>query len=222
MAAAEALRRHPRPDARGRRRPRQDCCAGAGARLDRRQEPSPAGGCAKPARFARETVLEANARDVAEANAKDISKPLTRPPGAERPAHRRLRRPGWKRLPTLPDPVGEVFWETERPNGLRIERVRVPLGVIGIIYESRPERDGGCRRICASSRATPRSCAAARRAFTPARRLWRASTQDCATAGLPEAAIQLVPTRDRAAVGAMLTMSESHQHHRAARRALAD
>ena len=105
----------------------------------------------------------------------------------------------------LDDPVGAELARWTRPNGLDIARVRVPLGVVGIIYESRPNvtADAGA---CASRPATPRSCAAARRASTP-----RAPSGGLALAcasGLPAAAIQLVPTADRAAVGMLLRMGE--------------
>ena len=104
----------------------------------------------------------------------------------------------------LPDPVGRVLATFERPNGLTIERVATPLGVIGVIFESRPNVDGRCRR------ALPQG----RERRDPARRLRqlplgggdrrRHASRVSPRAGLPAHAIQLVPTRDRAAVGAML------------------
>jgi glutamate-5-semialdehyde dehydrogenase len=105
---------------------------------------------------------------------------------------------------TLKDPVGVVteFWT--RPNGMTIERVRVPLGVIGIIYESRPNVTADAGALCLKS-----GNAAILRGGSDSLRTSRAIVtalgQGLREAGLPDAAIQLVPTRDRAAVGLMLS-----------------
>ena len=101
----------------------------------------------------------------------------------------------------LADPVGAVTERWTRPNGMTIERVRVPLGVIGIIYESRPNvtADAGALCLKAGNAAILRGGSESlplERA--PSMRRW---SRACAQAGLPEDAIQLVPTRDRAAVG---------------------
>ncbi len=103
----------------------------------------------------------------------------------------------------LPDPVGEVIARWERPNGLRFERVRVPLGVVGIIYESRPNvtADAGALCLMAGNAAILRGGS---EAMHSNRALARALASGLEAAGLPAAAIQLVPTQDRAAVGAML------------------
>jgi glutamate-5-semialdehyde dehydrogenase len=100
-----------------------------------------------------------------------------------------------------------VLAEWTRPNGLRIQRVRVPLGVVGIIYESRPNVTADAGGICLKS-----GNAAILRGGSESIRSSRAIA-DCLVqglreAGLPEAAIQLVPTTDRAAVGHMLTMRD--------------
>jgi len=103
----------------------------------------------------------------------------------------------------IKDPVGVVteFWS--RPNGMTIERVRVPLGVIGIIYESRPNVTADAGALCLKS-----GNAAILRGGSDSLRTSRAIVtalgQGLREAGLPDAAIQLVPTRDRAAVGLML------------------
>ena len=106
----------------------------------------------------------------------------------------------------LPDPVGEVIARWERPNGLRFERVRVPLGVVGIVYESRPNvtADAGALALMAGNAAVLRGGS---EAVHSNRALADALAQGLAAAGLPQAAIQLVPTQDRAAVGAMLRAS---------------
>jgi glutamate-5-semialdehyde dehydrogenase len=104
----------------------------------------------------------------------------------------------------LKDPVGVVTESWTRPNGMSIERVRVPLGVIGIIYESRPNVTADAGALCLKS-----GNAAILRGGSDSLRTSRAIVaalgQGLREAGLPEAAIQLVPTRDRAAVGLMLT-----------------
>ncbi|MEM6904045.1 MAG: glutamate-5-semialdehyde dehydrogenase, partial [Pseudomonadota bacterium] len=104
----------------------------------------------------------------------------------------------------LPDPVGETMAAWDRPNGLNIERVRVPLGVIGIIFESRPNvtADAGALCLKAGNAAILRCGSESLNSSTV---LAECLSAACAEHGLPQAAIQLVPTRDRAAVGAMLT-----------------
>ncbi|WCT72106.1 glutamate-5-semialdehyde dehydrogenase [Sphingomonas naphthae] len=106
----------------------------------------------------------------------------------------------------LPDPVGEIIDERERPNGLVLRRVRVPLGVIGIIYESRPNVtvDAGALALMAGNAAILRGGS---EAVETNRALHTALAAGLADAGLPTDAVQLVPTTDRAAVGAMLTAS---------------
>ena len=104
----------------------------------------------------------------------------------------------------LADPVGAVIDAWARPNGLRIERVRVPLGVVGIVYESRPNvtADAGALCLKAGNAAILRGGSDSVRS---SRAIHQALQQGLIEAGLPETAIQLVPTRDRAAVGMMLT-----------------
>ncbi len=103
----------------------------------------------------------------------------------------------------LPDPVGIVTESWTRPNGMTIERVRVPLGVVGIIYESRPNvtADAGALCLKAGNAAILRGGSESLRS---ARAIHAALVQGLGEAGLPADALQLVPTRDRAAVGLML------------------
>jgi glutamate-5-semialdehyde dehydrogenase len=103
----------------------------------------------------------------------------------------------------LADPVGTTIDAWTRPNGLNIERVRVPLGVIGIIYESRPNvtADAGALSLKSGNAAILRGGSDSTRS---SRAIHAALVDGLREAGLPEAAIQLVPTRDRAAVGLML------------------
>ena len=104
----------------------------------------------------------------------------------------------------LPDPIGSLITSWTRPNGLKIERVRVPLGVVGIIYESRPNVTADAGALCLKS-----GNAVILRGGSESNRSIKA-IHECLVAGLraaglPEAAIQVVPTTDRAAVGYMLS-----------------
>jgi glutamate-5-semialdehyde dehydrogenase len=113
---------------------------------------------------------------------------------------------GLRVIADLEDPVGHIMAEWQRPNGLAIERVRVPLGVIGIIYESRPNvtADAGSLCLKAGNAAILRGGS---ESFHSSRAIVDCLHQGLRAAGLPTAAIQLVPTRDRAAVGAMLSLN---------------
>ncbi len=106
-------------------------------------------------------------------------------------------------IAALPDPVGRVLARFERPNGLLIERVATPLGVVGIIYESRPNvtADAGALCLKAGNAAILRGGS---ESFFSSEALHGCLVEGLRAAGLPEAAIGRVPTRDRAAVGAML------------------
>ena len=114
---------------------------------------------------------------------------------------------GIEAVAALDDPVGDVMAAWERPNGLRIERVRVPLGVIGIIYESRPNvtADAGALCLKSGNAAILRGGSESYHSSNAIMDCLRAGLEE---AGLPPAAIQMVPTTDRAAVGAMLTMAD--------------
>ncbi len=110
---------------------------------------------------------------------------------------------GIETIAGLADPVGTVMASWTRPNGMTFERVRVPLGVVGIVYESRPNvtADAGALCLKAGNAAILRGGSDSLRS---SRAICAALTEGLRQAGLPEAAIQLVPTRDRAAVGMML------------------
>ena len=115
---------------------------------------------------------------------------------------------GLEAIAALPDPVGRSLARWARPNGLDIERVTVPLGVIGIIYESRPNvtADAGGLALKSGNAAILRGGS---ESFYSSRALVAALGEGLRAAGLPDTAIQLVPTRDRAAVGLMLGMSDT-------------
>jgi glutamate-5-semialdehyde dehydrogenase len=114
---------------------------------------------------------------------------------------------GLEDVAALPEPVGKVLAAWTQPNGLRFQRVSVPLGVIGIIYESRPNVTADAGGLClkAGNAAILRGGS---ESFHSSTAIATCLRRGVAAADLPEAAIQLVPTRDRDAVGHMLAMAE--------------
>lgn len=104
----------------------------------------------------------------------------------------------------LDDPVGQVIDTRDRPNGLALSRVRVPIGVIGIVYESRPNVTADAAALCVRS-GNAVILRGGSEAVESNRAIHAAFTRGLAEAGAPVDAVQLVPTTDRAAVGAMLT-----------------
>jgi glutamate-5-semialdehyde dehydrogenase len=150
-------------------------------------------------------ILAANARDLAEADGQSASL-------RDRLAldDRRLEAvaAGLEAIAAQEEPIGRVLWRQTRPNGLAIERISVPLGVIGIIYESRPNVTADAGGLCLKS-GNAAILRGGSESFHSSRALVAALCDGLRAAGLPTAAIQLVPTRDRAAVGLMLGMSEA-------------
>lgn len=149
-----------------------------------------------------ETICQANAQDMENAAANGLSPAMMD----------RLRldsdrveaaAAGVGQVARLPNPLGEIIDEAQRPNGLALQRVRVPLGVIGIIYESRPNVTADAAALCtrAGNAAILRGGS---EAIESNRAIHAAMTEGMVAADLPANAIQLVPTADRAAVGAML------------------
>jgi glutamate-5-semialdehyde dehydrogenase len=151
-------------------------------------------------------ILAANARDLGEAESKRIA-PALRDRLALDPKRLEVIASGLEAIAALPEPVGCLLDRRIRPNGLAIERVSVPLGVIGIIYESRPNvtADAGGLALKAGNAAILRGGS---ESYLSSQALVEALVEGLRGAGLPEAAIQLVPTRERAAVGLMLSMNE--------------
>ncbi|MGI8524749.1 MAG: glutamate-5-semialdehyde dehydrogenase [Pseudolabrys sp.] len=148
-------------------------------------------------------ILAANADDVADARKASMTPAMLDRLTLDE-ARVTAMADGIEMIRALNDPVGTVTESWKRPNGMTIERVRVPLGVIGIIYESRPNvtADAGALSLKAGNAAILRGGSDSHRS---SRVIHAALAQGLRDAGLPEAAIQLVPTRDRAAVGEMLT-----------------
>ena len=104
---------------------------------------------------------------------------------------------------SLPDPVGEVIDRSERPNGLALSRVRIPIGLIGIIYESRPNVTADAAALCVRA-GNAVLLRGGSEAVHSNRAIHAAMARGLAEGGVPAAAVQLVPDQDRAVVGAML------------------
>jgi glutamate-5-semialdehyde dehydrogenase len=147
-------------------------------------------------------ILEANAHDLEGARAKGRDSAFL-----DRLALNEARvaamAKGLREVAALPDPVGQVMASWTRPNGLQISRVRVPLGVIGIIYESRPNVTADAAGLCLKS-GNAVILRSGSESFLSALVICNVMNEAVVASGLPEAAIQLVPTVDRAAVGFML------------------
>jgi len=150
-------------------------------------------------------ILAANAEDVAEAKRAGIGAALVDRLALD-PARLEAVARGLEDIAALPDSIGRVLADWTRPNGLRISRVSVPLGVIGIIYESRPNvtADAGGIALKSGNAAILRGGS---ESFYSSRALVAALRDGLRVADLPEDSVQLVPTRDREAVGMMLKMS---------------
>src|SRR5438552_4154327 len=150
-------------------------------------------------------ILAANAEDLAAAMAAGIGAALLDRLALDPKRLEAVAR-GLEDIAAQPDPVGRVLAEWTRPNGLRIARVSVPLGVIGIIYESRPNvtADAGGLALKSGNAAILRGGS---ESFRSSKALVSALSEGLHSAGLPVHAVQLVPTRARAAVGLMLKMS---------------
>ena len=151
-------------------------------------------------------ILEANARDIASAQAAGLSGALLDRLALD-PGRVEAMAAGVEQVAALDDPVGRLLGEWERPNGLRIRRVSVPIGVIGIIYESRPNvtADAGALCLMSGNAAILRGGSESWHSSRAIAQALRAALEE---SGLPAGCIQLVPTTDRAAVGILLAMDD--------------
>jgi len=153
-------------------------------------------------RARRHKILAANQRDMSEASAKGLSPALLDRLALD---EKRVDAMAWglEDIERLADPIGTVLAQWTRPNGMLIQRLRVPLGVIGIIYESRPNVTADAGALCLkSSNAVILRCGSESANSSAA--IHACLDQGLQVAGLPSSCIQLVPTTDRAAVGYML------------------
>ena len=151
-------------------------------------------------------LLTANAKDMEAARAKGLSSALLDRLALD-PARIEAMAEGLEAIARFPDPVGRVLAEWDRPNGLKIARVSVPLGVIGIIYESRPNVTADAGGLCLKS-GNAAILRGGSESFHSSAAILECLQAGLREAGLPEAAIQRVPTTDRAAVGILLTMDD--------------
>jgi glutamate-5-semialdehyde dehydrogenase len=153
----------------------------------------------------REELLAANARDLALCAANGLSEAMT-DRSRLNPARIESIARGLEEVAVLPDPVGAVDAEWTRPNGLVIRRVRVPIGVVAIVYEARPNVTADAGAICLKS-GNVAILRGGAESLETSRVIVACLHAGLRAAGLPVAAIGLVPTRDRAAVGKLLTMT---------------
>src|SRR4051795_7498711 len=160
---------------------------------------------------AMERAIRANAPAILAANAEDVAE--VRAGGATTafidrltltPARVDAMADGIRIVRDIPDPVGVVTERWQRPNGMTIERVREPLGVIAVIFESRPNVAADAGVLCLKS-GNAVILRGGSDSFRSCRAIHHCLLQGLREAGVPEAAITLVPTRDRAAVGLLLT-----------------
>lgn len=153
-----------------------------------------------------ESLLAANARDLEEARANGLPAyqidrlTLT-------PARIAQIAEGVRQVAALPDPVGEEIERTTRPNGLLVRRVRVPIGVIGIVFEARPNVTIDCAVLCLKS-GNASILRGGKEIFHTNIALASLVAQALAHAGLPADAVQLIPTTDRAALNTLLRLDQ--------------
>ena len=152
-------------------------------------------------------ILEANAKDMAAARESGLSAALLDRLALD-PGRVEGMAAGVEQVAALDDPLGRLLGEWERPNGLRIHRVSVPIGVIGIIYESRPNvtADAGALCLMAGNAAILRGGS---ESYHSSRAIAASLRSALGETGLPAGCIQLVPTTDRAAVGILLRMDDA-------------
>lgn len=161
-------------------------------------------GAAAAVRGRKDEILAANAKDVAAAEANGVKGSFLDRLVLDDDRVEAMAR-GLEEVAALPDPIGTVLAAWDRPNGLKISRVRVPLGVIGVIYESRPNvtADAGGLCVKAGNAAILRGGS---ESFLSSSVILSCLQDGLTTAGLPAAAVQAPPTTDREAVGALLRM----------------
>ena len=153
-------------------------------------------------RARRAGILAANAADLEHARAASLTTAMIDRLALDDARIEAMAR-GLEEIAALPDPIGTIVAEWRRPNGLHIQRVRVPLGVIGIIYESRPNVTADAGALCIKS-GNAAILRGGSESHCSATAIHECLVTGLTAAGLPATAVQLVPTTDRAAVGLML------------------
>ena len=154
----------------------------------------------------RKRLLEANARDVADASKQKLD-------GAAidrltlTPRTIAAMADGLRQIAALPDPIGEITLLKKRPSGIRVGRMRVPIGVVAIIYESRPNVTADAAGLCVKS-GNAAILRGGSEAIHSNQAIAACVHAGLKAAGLPESAVQVIETTDRAAVGQLITMQE--------------
>ncbi|KQI72453.1 gamma-glutamyl phosphate reductase [Loktanella sp. 5RATIMAR09] len=154
----------------------------------------------------RMAIMDANAEDQVYGEEKGLSPAMMDRLMLDEPRIRAMA-DGLRNVAAQSDPVGEVMTEWDMPSGLHIQRVRTPIGVIGVIYESRPNVTADAGALCLQS-GNAVILRGGSESFHSSTAIHDCLQTGLKQAGLPAAAIQLVPTRDRAAVSAMLTATD--------------
>ncbi|NOD87397.1 MULTISPECIES: glutamate-5-semialdehyde dehydrogenase [unclassified Ruegeria] len=154
----------------------------------------------------REQIIEANQKDLEFGRDKGLSPAMTDRLMLDETRIQGMV-DGLRTVADQADPVGEVLAEWERPTGLKIQRVRTPLGVIGVIYESRPNVTADAGALCLKS-GNAVILRGGSESFHSSAAIHECLVEGLKAANLPEDAIQLVPTRDRAAVQELLTLTD--------------
>ena len=149
-------------------------------------------------------LLESNARDLARARANGLAPALVDRLTMTATSVEQMAA-GVEQVAQLPDPIGAIIDVRPQPSGIRVGRMRVPLGVIGIIYESRPNVTVDAAVLCLKS-GNATILRGGSEAIESNRLLARLIGEALTTAGLPREAVQLIDTTDRAAVGLLVTM----------------
>jgi glutamate-5-semialdehyde dehydrogenase len=155
----------------------------------------------------REEILNANAEDLALGRDKGLSGAMMDRLALDEDRIKAMVE-GLRAVAAQEDPVGEILAEWDQPSGIHIRRVRTPLGVIGVIYESRPNVTADAGALCLKS-GNAVILRGGSESFHSSGAIHACLVEGLRAAGLPEDAIQRVPTRDRAAVQAMLTMTDT-------------
>ena len=163
-------------------------------------------GAAEAVWASRAAIIKANAKDLAYGREKDLSPAMLDRLMLDEDRIRGIV-DSLRAVAEQKDPVGEVIAEWDRPTGLHIRRVRTPLGVIGVIYESRPNVTADAGALCLKS-GNAVILRGGSESFNSSRAIHACLVQGLKSANLPETAIQLVPTRDREAVSEMLKATQ--------------
>jgi glutamate-5-semialdehyde dehydrogenase len=154
----------------------------------------------------RRQLLEANARDVEEARRQNLDSAmidrLTLTPKVIA-----AMADGLRQIAALPDPIGEITESRKRPSGIKVAKMRVPIGVVAIIYESRPNVTADAAGLCIKS-GNAAILRGGSEAIHSNQAIAAGVHAGLKAAGLPEAAVQVVETTDRAAVGELITLQD--------------